>query len=95
MRDAEVAVTQLPLLERFVFVMSVLERYSTWDCSLLLGCSMKKVAQARQRALSGLPGLGAHSAEAQPSSRLEVPAYARAILSAEALKQTSLERSAS
>jgi hypothetical protein len=31
--------------------MSILERYSIWDCSLLLGCSMKKVIQARMRAL--------------------------------------------
>jgi DNA-directed RNA polymerase specialized sigma24 family protein len=45
------AVTQLAPLERFVFVMSILERYSIWDCSLLLGCSMKKVVQARMRAL--------------------------------------------
>jgi hypothetical protein len=40
-------VTKLSPFERFVFVMSVLERYSHWDCSLLLGCSMNKVAQAR------------------------------------------------
>jgi DNA-directed RNA polymerase specialized sigma24 family protein len=45
------AVTQLGAMERFVFVMSILERYSIWDCSLLLGCSMKKVIQARMRAL--------------------------------------------
>jgi DNA-directed RNA polymerase specialized sigma24 family protein len=45
------AVTQLAPFERFVFVMSILERYSIWDCSLLLGCSMKKVIQARMRAL--------------------------------------------
>jgi len=50
--DSEIdAVTQLAPLERFVFVMSILERYSIWDCSLLLGCSMKKVVQARMRAL--------------------------------------------
>ena len=51
-RDNEIdAVTQLVPLERFVFVMSILERYSIWDCSLMLGCSMKKVVQARMRAL--------------------------------------------
>jgi DNA-directed RNA polymerase specialized sigma24 family protein len=95
LRDAEVAVMQLPPLERFVFIVSVLERYSIWDCSLLLGCSMKKVAEARQRALSVLPELGPHAAEAHPSGRLEVPAYAGAIVSAEILQQTSFERSAS
>ena len=44
-------VTKLAAFERFVFVMSILERYSNWDCSLLLGCSMKKVAEARIGAL--------------------------------------------
>jgi len=47
------SLTQLAPLERFVFVMSILERYSIWDCSLLLGCGMKKVVQARMRALRG------------------------------------------
>jgi DNA-directed RNA polymerase specialized sigma24 family protein len=45
------AVTQLAPLERFVFVISILEHYSIWDCSLMVGCSMKKVVQARMRAL--------------------------------------------
>src|ERR1700735_1747715 len=31
------AVAQLPSFERFVFVMSVLEHYSIWECSILLG----------------------------------------------------------
>jgi DNA-directed RNA polymerase specialized sigma24 family protein len=58
--DSEIdAVTQLAPLERFVFVMSILERYSAWDCSLLLGCNMNKVAQARVRALGGLPEISA------------------------------------
>ena len=52
-------VTQLPSFERFVFVMSILERYSDWDCSVLLACSMKEVAQARTGALRRLPGLAA------------------------------------
>jgi DNA-directed RNA polymerase specialized sigma24 family protein len=49
------AVTRLPPLERFVFVMSVLERYSDGECSLLLGCSTRNVAIARMRALRRLP----------------------------------------
>jgi len=52
------AVIQLPALERFAFVMSVLERYSSRDCSLLLGCSMNEVAEARDRALQRLAGVG-------------------------------------
>jgi hypothetical protein len=50
-------VTKLTAFERFVFVMSILERYSNWECSLLLGCTMNKVAQARMRALGRLPEL--------------------------------------
>ena len=30
--------TKLPPFERFVLVISILERYSNWDSSLLLGC---------------------------------------------------------
>jgi DNA-directed RNA polymerase specialized sigma24 family protein len=48
-------VTQLPPLERFVFVMSVLERCSDGECSLMLGCGTRNVAKARMRALGGLP----------------------------------------
>jgi DNA-directed RNA polymerase specialized sigma24 family protein len=38
-------------LERFVFVLSVLERYSDRDCSILLNCSRQDVVAARIRAL--------------------------------------------
>ena len=38
--------------ERFVFVMSVLERYSEHDCSLLLRCSPREVREARLRAMT-------------------------------------------
>jgi DNA-directed RNA polymerase specialized sigma24 family protein len=48
------AVTQLPPFERFAFVMSVLEHYSAWECSILLGCSAQKVSQFRTQALRAL-----------------------------------------
>lgn len=48
------AVTKLAPLERFVFVMSVLERYSDRDCALLLGCNRNKLSQARRKALRRL-----------------------------------------
>jgi len=51
------AVTQLAALERFVFVMSILERYSNRDCSLLLSCPVERVIQMRTRALRRLPAL--------------------------------------
>jgi DNA-directed RNA polymerase specialized sigma24 family protein len=51
------SVTELPRLERFVFIMSILEGYSTWECSVLLDCSAKNVAEARLQSLLRLPGL--------------------------------------
>jgi RNA polymerase sigma factor (sigma-70 family) len=50
------AILKLNTLERFVFVMSVLEGYSYRDCSVLLGCSRQAVANARARALEHLAG---------------------------------------
>ena len=53
--EAEVcAILELAPLERFVFVMSVLEHYSDHDCSILLGCSRRDVAAALARALQHL-----------------------------------------
>ena len=50
--DAAIAsILGLGDFERFVFVMSVLERYSDQGCSVLLGCSRQDVREARIRAL--------------------------------------------
>jgi DNA-directed RNA polymerase specialized sigma24 family protein len=50
--QAEIAaILDLAPFERFVYVMSVLERYSDQDCSVLLGCSRRDVIAARIRAL--------------------------------------------
>src|SRR5260370_14669167 len=46
-----VAILELGPFERFVYVISVLERYSDQDCSLLLGCTRQDVITARIRAL--------------------------------------------
>jgi len=48
------AILRLDALERFVFVMSVLEGYSYQDCAILLGCSRQTVVSARARALDHL-----------------------------------------
>jgi hypothetical protein len=48
------AILKLDALERFVFVMSVLEGYSYPDCSILLACSRQTVVKARARALDHL-----------------------------------------
>ena len=53
--QAEVcAILELAPLERFVFVMSALERYSDHDCSILLGCPQRDISAARARALQHL-----------------------------------------
>lgn len=47
-------VTRLAPFERFVFVVSLLERYSDHECSALLNCSVQDVITARLRALRTL-----------------------------------------
>jgi len=62
-------VTRLVPLERFVFVMSVLERYSDHDCSLLLNCTVKNVIDARVQALRAIAGVDpVFSDAAEPKS---------------------------
>jgi hypothetical protein len=48
------AIVALSAFERFVFVMSVLEKHSDEDCSMLLGCSRRDVMIARELALKRL-----------------------------------------
>jgi len=48
------AILELSPLERFVFVMSVLERHSDHECSILLGCPQRDIATARARAMRQL-----------------------------------------
>jgi DNA-directed RNA polymerase specialized sigma24 family protein len=43
-------------LERFVFVISVLEGYTVPECAALLGASAREVEQARLRALEQIAG---------------------------------------
>jgi len=54
--------------------MSILERYSNWGCSLLLGCTVNKVAGTRMTALRRLPDLAApfFAADGLPLRRPEV-----------------------
>ena len=49
MEQAETAaILQLGPFERFVYVMSVLERYSEQDCSVILACTRQEVTAARR-----------------------------------------------
>jgi hypothetical protein len=53
------ALTRLvPPLQRFVFVMSVLEQYSDHECSVLLGRTRRDVSEARIHAWRQLSGFG-------------------------------------
>jgi DNA-directed RNA polymerase specialized sigma24 family protein len=52
------AILALSAFERFVFVMSVLEKQSDEDCSMLLGCSRRDVMIARELALKRLADTG-------------------------------------
>ena len=47
---AMVEILALHDFERFVFVLSVLERYSDRDCAFLLGCTQHEVFEARAKA---------------------------------------------
>lgn len=54
------AVIQLPVFDRFVFVISVLEGYSDSDSALLLQCTPEEISASRVRVYKNLtvPGLG-------------------------------------
>jgi len=52
------AVLELAPFQRFVFVMSVLEKYSIADCSTLLNCAKQDVITAQKQALLALAGTG-------------------------------------
>jgi DNA-directed RNA polymerase specialized sigma24 family protein len=43
------SILDLPELDRFVFVICVLERYSMYECALLLGRPLRDINEARQR----------------------------------------------
>ena len=51
------AIIELAPFERFVFVMSVLERYSEHECSVLLGCSRRDIAATLALAVQHLARL--------------------------------------
>ena len=69
------AVLSLKPLERFVFVLSVLEKLPDWECSQLLGCAFTEIAPARIRALECLAMFDASEKE-QFTSRPFAPVCA-------------------
>ena len=44
-------VRRMPPFDRFVFVMSVLERYTNRECAVLLNCTVQDIERARSRSL--------------------------------------------
>jgi len=63
------AVLGLEPFERFVYVVTVLERYSDQDCSLLLGCARRDVVAARTRAFERIgSGMASHSGHVPPAT---------------------------
>ena len=63
------AVLALEPFERFVYVMTVLERYSEQECSVLLGCRRQEVVAARTRALEQIgSAMASHSRQLPPAS---------------------------
>ena len=87
-------IVELPALERFAFVMSVLGHYSDQECSLLLDCNRSDVIAARTRALQqigrsaqlqrGLVSIGSDEQPPRdnPGSPLELEAIPRLAASA-------------
>jgi len=67
------AVLALKPFERFVYVMSVLERYSDHDCSILLGCARLEVIAARIRAVQQLGSVVRFSIMQQLNAGSEKP----------------------
>ena len=63
------AVLALEPFERFVYAMTVLERYSDQDCSLQLGCARRDVVAARTRAFEQIArSMASHSQRLAPAS---------------------------
>ena len=54
LQDEVRAILELAPMERFVFVMSVLERFSDHDCSILLGCARRDIVTTRIRSMQQL-----------------------------------------
>jgi hypothetical protein len=44
-------ISRLDAFDRFVYVMSVLEKMSLTECALLMGCSVREIMDAKVRAL--------------------------------------------
>jgi hypothetical protein len=74
-QPAEIAsVRGLELFERFVYVITVLERHSDQECSVLLGCTRRDALAARTHALQQLASEAATHYRQRPTAGPENPA---------------------
>ena len=77
-KDAAIAaVLALRDFERFVFVLSVLHRYSDQDCSIFLSCSREDVRAARIRALQQISEIHGGNSAPQDDSTIPLQAVSR------------------
>jgi DNA-directed RNA polymerase specialized sigma24 family protein len=65
---AAAAITRLHPFERFVYVLSVLEKYSDRECSIMLDCALGEVVDARTRALRRLVSVVGGNSPAETAS---------------------------
>ena len=63
--------------ERFVFVLSVLERYSDQDCSILLSCSREDVRVARILAVQRMSEIDHGNGESEDDSKIPLQAVSQ------------------
>jgi len=63
--------------ERFVFVLSVLERYSDQDCSILLSCSREDVRVARILAVQRISEIDHGNGESEDDSTIPLQAVSQ------------------
>jgi|SRR5579859_1034555 len=63
----------LPDVDRFVFVICALERYSPHDCALLLGRSPREIDEARKRIANHIERIGERSNNALRFTMSSVP----------------------
>ncbi len=60
------AITNLQPFDRFVYVLSVLEKYSDRECSMLLECTAETVIRARIRVFQQMSNASDHTDAAKP-----------------------------
>jgi hypothetical protein len=71
------AVLALEPFDRFVYVMTVLERYSDHECSVLLGCGRRDVVAARTHSLQQLGSATEMHYQQLPNASAQNPLHER------------------